>query len=296
MMGSPLLLAGLVGALLLGGAVLTARGAVPTVPRLGDALASLDGRASEQEDWAIQASDRSERLGVWVYRTLRIPLTARQLASLHLRGLPIAEFVAEKTIFALLGMVLASCGSFLLGSFISVGWTLPAVAVLAAAVVGFFVPDLRLGLGEAKVKADADEALFTFFDLVTLERLSNLSAPQAMQSAAQLSDNPLFLRIRSALERARLEQRPPYGELKRLAHDIKLPELVDIADVMSLDESGAALSGALRARVKELRDAHLTEQKIAAHSLSERMTIYMVIPAMVFALIFLTPPLLRLVS
>lgn len=38
------------------------------------------------------------------------------------------------------------------------------------------------------------------------------------------------------------------------------------------DESGASLADVLRARVKELRDAHLNAQKIAAQEISERMT------------------------
>ena len=65
---------------------------------------------------------------------------------------------------------------------------------------------------------------------------------------------------------------------------------------MRLDESGAALSSALRARVKELRDAHLTAMKIAAAEVSERMGVLMVIPSLLFGLLFLIPPLLRLIS
>lgn len=138
--------------------------------------------------------------------------------------------------------------------------------------------------------------MFTFFDLVSLERMANLSATQALESAAAASDSPLFVSIRGALLRARLEQRPPYAELRRLADRLQLPQLADIADVMQLDETGAAVTTTLRARVRELRDAHLTEAQVAAHAVSERMTIFMAIPAMVFGLIFLTPPLLRLVG
>ena len=87
----------------------------------------------------------------------------------------------------------------------------------------------------------------------------------------------------------------PYAELKALGRQLELPALTDLADVMSLDESGAALTSTLRARVKELRDAHLTEVKVAAAAISERMTFFMVIPSLVFGLLFLVPPLLRLV-
>jgi len=84
--------------------------------------------------------------------------------------------------------------------------------------------------------------------------------------------------------------------LQRLGRELELPALVDIADVMALDEAGAALSGALRARVRELRDAHLTQAKIAAAAVSERMAFFMVIPSLVFGLFFLVPPVLRLLA
>ena len=63
---------------------------------------------------------------------------------------------------------------------------------------------------------------------------------------------------------------------------------------MQLDETGAALSGALRARVKELRDAHLTSEQIKASAEAEGMTLYMTLPALVFGLIFLVAALLKI--
>ena len=107
---------------------------------------------------------------------------------------------------------------------------------------------------------------------------------------------PLFVQIRIALERARLEQQSPYAELRRLAEQLRLPELADVADVMQLDETGAALSGTLRARVRELRDAYLTRQQTRAATDAEGMTIYMTLPALIFGLIFLTAALLRILA
>lgn len=48
--------------------------------------------------------------------------------------------------------------------------------------------------------------------------------------------------------------------------------------------------------MKELRDAHLTQAKIDAAAVSERMTVLMVVPSLIFGLVFLIPPLLRLLS
>ena len=291
---STLILSVLAGSLLAVGLVVCARAATAPPPRLADALARPDGSVSVRQSVELEAHDRSERFGLWVYRTLRVPVTARERALLDLKGKPLAEFMAEKAIFALLAVLISVVVSVMLATFVSVGWGLPVVGSLVAGAIGFVVPDVQLRSQAGRSRADADEALFTFFDLVTLERLANMSAAQALASAAQLSDHAVFVRLRGAVERARLEQRPPFGELRRLADELHLPELTDIADVMSLDESGASLTSALRARVKELRDAHLTRAKIEAHAISERMTIYMVVPAVVFALVFLVPPMLRL--
>jgi hypothetical protein len=65
---------------------------------------------------------------------------------------------------------------------------------------------------------------------------------------------------------------------------------------MQLDESGAALSDSLRARVRELRDAHLSREQLAASAAAEGMTIYMTLPALIFGAIFMVAALLRLVG
>ena len=165
---------------------------------------------------------------------------------------------------------------------------------LVGAVVGFFIPDLLLRKAAETARDGAVDALLVYIDLVTLERLANASATQALHSAAGLSEAPVFLQIRTALERARLEQQPPYDELRRVADRLHLPELADVADVMQLDETGAALSGALRARVRELRDAHLTQAQIKASAAAEGMTIYMTLPALIFSLIFLSAAMLKI--
>ncbi len=260
--------------------------------RLSDALGRVAGERSERERDVVTGEDR---VGAWAYRALRLPMSANQMQALHLRGMSIAAFYTEKVVWALIGLVTPSMVAVMVAVLAGFGWQVPVAAGVIGGIVGFFVPDLQLRRAGVVARSDAGEALFTFFDLVTLERLANQSATQSLHAAASVSDVPPFRQIREALERARLEQRPPYGELRALADDLDLPELRDIADVMAMDEHGASLAATLRARVKELRDAHLTREKIAAQEVSERMTVFMVLPAMVFGLIFLVPPILRLV-
>ncbi|GAB3708274.1 type II secretion system F family protein [Mariniluteicoccus flavus] len=276
------------------GLVAIALGLRRTHPRLADALAALDPDPLPAGGLDLTARTTSERLGLWAYRHSPVPLLPGQVQLLELQRKPIAEFYADKLVLTLLGAALPAVAGALFASLLP--GPVPFVAALAGAVGGWFLPDLLLRREAGRVRSDAHEALFTFFDLIILERLANRSATQSLEAASRVSASPLFCSIRGALDRARLEQRPPYAELRRLADRLRLPELADIADVMQLDESGAAVSDTLRARVRELRDAHLTDQRTRAHEVSERMTLWMALPAMVFGLVFLIPPLMRLLA
>lgn len=286
----------LAGMLTLGGAVTVVAALLPSPPRLQPALDRLGSDAVLVDDHtpALAARSRSERWGAYVYRRTPIPLTARQRQLLRLQDKAVSEFYADKIVMAAVGMILPAVVGFGWGWMTGRPTWWPAGLALIGLAAGFFVPDLLLRQSGKATQSRAVESLLVFVDLVTLERLANASATEALQSAAALSDVPLFLQIRTALERARLEQQSPYGELRRLADELELPELKDVADIMQLDESGAALSGTLRARVKELRNAHLTREQIAAGAAAEGMTIYMTIPALIFGMIFLGAAMLTL--
>ena len=288
----------LAGVLVAAGLVAVVGGLRRTAPGLRAALDRVGGGEPQVEgpDATEPLGSPSERWGAFLQRHVPVPLSAGQRRALRMQDKSVAELYADKTVMAVIGTVLPA----LLGS--GLGWVLsghvgalPAVAAVVGGVLGFFVPDLLLLRSSAGTRSAALEALLVFVDLVTLERLANASAPQALLRAATLSQVPLFVQIRTALERATLEQQSPYAELRRLADALELPELADVADVMQLDETGAALSGTLRARVRELRDAHLTAEQIRASADAEGMTIYMTLPAMAFGLILLTAALLQIV-
>ena len=291
-------LAILAGVLVAAGLVALCAAAVPATPRLEEALTRA-GAARAGSSAPIEPavfSSRSERIGARLYRHTPLPLSERQRQGLRLQGRSIAEFYGDKAALAVAGAVLPALLGAFLGFLADLPVAVPVVAALLGSVVGFFVPDLLLLRAKATARAGAVEALLMYLDLVTLERLANASATQALTNAAGVSDIPLFAQIRVALERAQLEQRSPYGELRRLAEELSLPELDDVADIMQLDETGAALAGALRARVRELRDAHHTNQQVAAAAAAEGLTIYMTLPALVFGLIFMGAAFLRIIG
>lgn len=266
---------------------------LPVRPRLADSLDLLDGRLSARPEPSGTGLDR---LGGRIQARLRRPVTAATLRRLRIAGRSVERHYAHKAVAAIVGLILPAMIGVALAVTLGGGLGVPAAAGLVLGLAGFFVPDLLLRRADAERREDATESLLTYFDLVTLERLANASASQSLRAAAAVGETGVFAAIRDALERARLEQRAPYAELQRLGRELELPALVDVADVMALDESGAALSDALRARVRELRDAHLTRARIAASAVSERMAFFMVVPSIVFGLFFLVPPILRLLD
>lgn len=270
-------------------------GLVPGRPSLSAALAHLEGRRHEAVD-TTQPRTRAEQWGGWVHRHSPIPVARRTQQMLQLQDISLAEFHARKVLYAVLAAAVPSIvGAFTAILGVPVG-LIPGGLTVLGAIVGWFLPDLTIRQQARSVRQDAAESLFTYFDLVTLERLANASAVQALTSSAEVSDSPLFRQIRAALERSRLEQRPPYDNLAELAHRLDLPQLNDLVDVMRTDEHGAALADNLRSRVRELRDEHLTATRLSATQVSENMTLPMTIPALLFALLFLVPPVLRLVG
>lgn len=300
----PLMVEVLFGGMALGTGVFLALTGLRRRPaRLDDALAQLAGSTDRLPELVPGASqprqhdgDLATRLGEGVFRRLHLPLTDGARHTLALQGRSIGDFFAQKVVLASVGLAMPLLLATIVTGMAGLVAPLPVALSLGLALAGWFAPNLLLRRDRRDVHADAGEALFTFLDLVTLERMANASAPQALARAAAMSDIPLYLRLRSALERARLEQRPPWQELRRLSHDLDIPQIADVADVMRLDEQGAALAETLRARVQELRDAHLLEEKLAAQQVSERMTLWMVLPSMVFGLVFLTPPILKLMG
>ena len=203
---------------------------------------------------------------------------------------------AEKLVLLIAGMlapVVWLVMQVLLGS---PATPMPLILSPLLGVGGYFLTDLRLSKASRHVRRSTAESVHTFFDLVALERLANASATQAVTQAATISDAPLFRRMAAGLERCRLEQTTPWRELHSIADEWDLPELGDFADIMRLEEQGAALAETLQARVRELREAHLSQQRTRAQEDTEALTIWMTLPALILGLTFIIPPLFILVG
>ncbi len=278
------------------GVALVATGSLRRTLRLGDALTVLDGVEALTIPLTSAPPVGVEALGGWLQRRLRLPLTIKQQQLLLLHDRSVADFFTEKLVLSLTGFLLPTLWMVLQFALGAKPGPLPLLFSVLGALGGYFLADLRLSRSSTQLRRTTTESIHTFFDLVALERMANASASQAVAAAAGISDAPLFRRITSGLERARLEQTTPWPELRRVGREWNIPELDDFADVMKLEEQGAALAGVLQARVRELRDSHLAQQRAAAHEATESLTLWMTLPALLLGLTFIIPPLLKLTS
>ncbi len=263
--------------------------------RLGDALALLDGHQREEPD-ATEQEHGLEALGAWLRQRLHLPVSRKQRRLLRMSGRSVADFFAEKLVLMMTGLFAPGLWvlmQLLLGAPVS---PVPLLLGPLLGVGGYFLADLRLARGSAQIRRSTTEAVHTFFDLVALERLANSSATQAVTLASGVSRTPLFRRISAGLERCRLEQVTPWRELHRVADEWDLPELADFADIMRLEEQGAALADTLQARVRELREAHHAQHQAQAQADTEGLTLWMTVPALLLGLAFIIPPLFILVA
>lgn len=276
------------------GGYLIVRGAIASPVRLGDALAALD-RQQPETRWEAPTAGL-EGLGQRLHRHLRLPLTENQQRLLNFQGRSVGDFFTEKLVWTAVGLLLPTIWALMQLLFGRNPGLLPFGLALAGGVAGYFVADLRLRSGAERHRSSAIDGVHTFFDLVVLERLANSSAAQAAANAAAVSDAPLFRRISAGLERARMEQTQPWDELRRISTEWNVPELADFADIMQLEEQGAGLAEVLQARVRELRDAHLSREKAAAQEQSEAMSLWMTLPALLLGVALLTPALLTLLG
>lgn len=264
-MPEPMTILILCGSVVLLAPVLILAGTRRVPLKLGDAVDAVVNPGAAEVSQSATASHIGplDRWMSWLagQRVATVPRNVHR--TLALQGRSLNDFTVERCVWAgggvlipVLVQVLPSLG---MGT-----WTIPVLASLVAGVTGWFVPLLRLRSARVQVQQDAVEAILTFVDLVTLARLANQSSTKSLWIAGGISDHSVLVRIRSSLERSRLEQKPPWSGLEALAGELDLPQLAELTEVLRLDDQGASLAQVLRARVADMRDAHLTREKVAA--------------------------------
>lgn len=268
------------------------------LPHLGDAMdrisphrPALDiGGVSAQRSWTELLGDRAHP------HMTSIPGFRIPAVDLRLLQKSTGWFVGRKIIAVAFGLLAPSAVSFLawVAGF-TLPFTLPLLISLILATAMWFVPDMEVN-GKAQEARDEYRAAVTaYIGLVHLEKLAGLDAGRALKEAALVGRGPIFRRLAEELQRADWEKVPPWRALHSLAEELQLPELSDLAEIMtSSGEEGVAVADTLQARARDLRNAQLAKEQAKAEAATEQMTGPQAALALVFGLMLITPPMLRI--
>ncbi len=135
------------------------------------------------------------------------------------------------------------------------------------------------------------QAVLVYVDLVTLARLANQSAPAGPRRGGASDGHPCLGAHSYDAGALQFGAAVPMGWSRRVS-DEQSAELAELVEVWRLDDQGASLAGALRARVHEMRTLTSIRRRSRPRRLPESLTIWMVIPVLVLGLVLITPPLL----
>ncbi len=271
---------------------------VPRRVELGDALARLSLTADTTPVDPGPVSGR-ERLGGWVLRGLpTVPGPLPPAKDLALLRMSTARFYGEKAMFALVGFGIGP----VLGSLLAVlGWRLPWLLPVGGSVllaVGmWFLPDYNVRDDAKKARAEASRAVGTYIELVAMERTFGSGARQSLEAAAAIGDSWIFRRIEEELAYSGWSGEAHWQALRRLADELGLAELSDLADIMRLTgDQGAQVASSLRARAAGIRAALLARDLGDANAVGEKMSIPMSLLGVIFLAILIAPVLLRITT
>jgi tight adherence protein C len=281
---------------------------VPQRPSPAAALARLDAeRGRAARDVSLVADRRHEgeslrlrRLGALAVRGLstrglgpggvRLGLLRPDLGMV---GRSLEMHVAQSLVGAVLGLLLMAVLSVLLVLLVGPGLGALGVAgPVLGAIVGLLLPTLELRQQARDRRRDFRHVVGSFLDLVSMNLAGGRGVPEALTSASSISTGWAMIRLRDALENARLQGVTPWAALGRLGEELDVDELRDLSAALSLvAEDGAKVRESLAARAASMRTRELADMESRAQANSQSMLVAQLLLCLGF-LVFLSYPAL----
>lgn len=293
-----MLVGGLVGA----GVLLLFRLLTPGPVSGAAGLAQIDARRERGARAASLTADRrhgdeSVRMRK-VGATLSDALAARGFklsssvsANLGIVGQSRETFLARTLLAAVVGMFvpfIVLAFPLVTGMFSSP--VIPVWLAFLGAVLGAIMPWAQLNRDAEERRRDFRHVVSSFLDLVAMNLAGGRGVPEALQSATSISDGWAMVRIRDALEAARLQGSTPWAALGQLGDEVDVDELRDLAAALALvAEDGAKVRDSLAARASSMRRKELADAEGRAAAQSQSMLVAQLLLCVGF-LLFLTYP------
>ena len=172
------------------------------------------------------------------------------------------------------------------------GWSIPLGVSVVAGLVALAIPSLRLRGQADEARRDFRHVVGSFLDLVSMSLAAGRGVPEALDAASALSEDPAMVRIRNAIDIARLRGETPWSALGQLGTQLRISELRDLSSALALvAEDGAKIRSSLAARATSMRRKDLSDAEGKAGENSESMLVAQLVIAMGF-IVFLVYPAL----
>lgn len=242
----------------------------PAKPALADAMSRMEPSkmpSIERETYRVSTSltASQQRKAIVGHRTndfvSNLPFVTIPTSDLAVLNRPTAVYIGDKVLSAGVGFLLP----LILNAVASLGdiglpWALPGLASFVLAAVLFFAPDQEIKSQAAHARVEFRRALGIYIDVVAMIQRSGVGGTQSLEQAALVGDSWVVRRIDDALQEAARAGKRPWNALKRLAAQLELKDLADVADIMTLGaEHGTQITESLRAKARSLRNAMVSE-------------------------------------
>jgi tight adherence protein C len=202
---------------------------------------------------------------------VRTPQREQQLA---LAGITAEAWARDKLIGATGGLAVPL---MVWAALAAIGIQLPpavGLLALAAAVGGWFLPDLRLREQVEQRRKAFQYALSAYLDLVNVILAGGGGIETALVAAADAGDGWAFARLRHALHRAQRINQPLWTAFDDLGAELGVAELRDLASSIGLaGAQGARIRASLAVKADTLRSHQIAETEAAAEATTERMNL-----------------------
>ncbi|SDN91434.1 type II secretion system F family protein [Actinacidiphila guanduensis] len=271
------------------------RSALSTVAQV-DALRASGGTASSTPaasdggGWRGEVGRRIARFYLqqgWEMRSLRADLAVLDRSW--------ETFLATKVMLGAVGLVF---GPFLFVVIEVVGFGInpivPVWLALVFAAVFFLLPDVEVRRDAAEKRKDLRRVVGAYLDLVAMNLAGGRGLPEALMSAAEISDGWALLRIRNCLADARITGTSQWVALGRLGAELGIEELEDLGVTLALvADDGAKVRDSLGSRAETMRHRELAEIEGQAGEQSQSMLVAQLLLAAGFLVFLIYPAAMR---
>ncbi|MFG1809013.1 type II secretion system F family protein [Streptomyces sp. NPDC049040] len=204
-------------------------------------------------------------------------------------------FLATKILLAAAGLVF---GPFLFAIVWQLGFgvspIVPVWLALACAALFFFLPDVEVRRDAADKRKDLRRVIGAYLDLVAMNLAGGRGLPEALMTAAEVSDGWALVRIRSCLADARITGISQWVALGRLGADLGIDELQDLSVALGLvADDGAKVRDSLSSRAETMRHRELAEIEGSAGENSQSMLVAQLMLAAGFLVFLIFPAAMR---